>query len=103
MSDEKYVVMVAGIVAAGREDYAADYFRRMAEVSKQDAGCLIYNIHQSADNPSEFMMYSVWENKAAFEQHNQREGVQEFKQELNKTMLETQSSMTEWVLLGQKQ
>jgi quinol monooxygenase YgiN len=99
MEQTNYVVMVAGIVEPGKDDYAKQYFQHMADEAKSDPGCLVYNIQQSLSNSCEFMMYSIWENKEAFEMHNQKPEMQEYKQSLNKLLLEDQSRITEWALL----
>lgn len=95
----KYAVMVAGIVTPGMEDYVREYLTKMMEYSRQDEGCLVYNIHQAIENPSEFMMYSEWESRAAFEKHNNTPIITEFKEELAKAMFGVQSPLTEWSLL----
>ncbi|MEM1243446.1 MAG: putative quinol monooxygenase [Pseudomonadota bacterium] len=99
MSQEKFTVMIAGIVPPDMTDYAKRYLTGMMLYSRQDPGCHIYNIHQSVDQPNEFMMYSVWDNQQAFEAHNQRSEMQEFKKQLAKAMFQEQSPKTYWQLL----
>lgn len=91
--------MVAGITAPEMQTYVENYLKRLLQFSRKDKGCLAYNIHQSIDNPCEFMMYSVWESKEAFEQHNRTPEMQEFKNELTKAMFNIQSPKTYWELL----
>jgi len=99
MSSKKFVVMVAGMAQKGMEDYVKDYLTRLTKHSQNDPGCLVYHTHQSLKNPNEFMMYSVWENEDAFEAHNLKPEMQEFKKELNRAMFDIQSSKTHWRLL----
>ena len=101
MSSNKFAVMVAGMAQQGMEDYVQEYLQRLMEHSQKDPGCLTYNIHKSLKNPNEFMMYSVWESEAAFNEHNMKPEMQEFKKKLTKEMFDVQSGKTHWELLGQ--
>ena len=96
MSNGTYTVMIAGIAKAGMETYVKRYLTQMMEHSRKDAGCITYNIHQSINNPSEFMVYMQWTSKQAFEQHNQKPEMQEFKHKLSNEMFEEQSPKTYW-------
>lgn len=99
MNNGNYTVMIAGIAKSGMEAYVKRYLKQLMEHSRQDKGCIIYNIHQSIDNPSEFMVYMQWVSKDAFEQHNQKPEMQEFKHKLSNQMFEEQSPKTYWHLL----
>jgi len=98
----RFVVMVAGIAQAGMEDYVHEYLQKMMRFSQADKGCELYNIHQSCENPREFMMYSLWHDKAAFEEHNKQPKMQEFKQKLAESMFDIRSPKTYWQLLGEE-
>ena len=99
MNNGNYTVMIAGIAKSGMEAYVKRYLKQLMGHSRQDKGCILYNIHQSIDNPSEFMVYMQWESKEAFEQHNQKPEMQEFKHQLAEEMFEEQSPKTYWHLL----
>ena len=99
MNNGNYTVMIAGIAKSGMEDYVKRFLQQLMEHSQKDKGCIMYNIHQSIDNPSEFMVYMQWKNKEAFEQHNLKPEMQEFKHKLAKEMFEEQSPKTYWHLL----
>lgn len=99
MNKRNYTVMIAGIVKPGMENYVKRYLKQIMEHSREDKGCLLYNIHQSIDNPCEFMVYMQWESKEVFEQHNQKPEMQEFKYKLANELFEEQSPKTFWNLL----
>ncbi|OGT52495.1 MAG: hypothetical protein A3E84_03195 [Gammaproteobacteria bacterium RIFCSPHIGHO2_12_FULL_42_13] len=99
MDNGNYTVMIAGMAKVGMEDYVKRYFKKLMEHSRLDKGCLVYNIHQSIDNPTEFMVYMQWESKKAFEQHNLKPEMQEFKHKLAREIFEEQSPKTYWHLL----
>ncbi|OGT30550.1 MAG: hypothetical protein A3E87_03025 [Gammaproteobacteria bacterium RIFCSPHIGHO2_12_FULL_35_23] len=99
MANQQYTVMIAGMAQRGMEDYVERYLKQMMEHSRRDPGCLFYNIHRSITEPREFMLYSVWENKAVFDQHNQKPEMIEFKKHLAQAMFDLQSPKTYWTMI----
>lgn len=99
MENQQFTVLIAGIAKAGMEDYVAHYLSDLMRLSREDDGCLIYNIHRSVTNPSEFMLYSVWRDEAAFNQHNQKPELRELKTKLANDLFEQQSPKTFWRVL----
>lgn len=92
--------MIAGIAKSGMEEYIKRYLNELMHESQQDKDCILYNVHQSATNPAEFMLYSTWESREAFEKHNQKPHMQEFKKKLAKDMFEVQSPKTFWTMIN---
>lgn len=99
MSNNSVAIMVAGVAKAGMEEYVKRCLTRLMEHSRQDKGCLLYNIHQSSENPAEFMAYMLWESESAFEAHNKKPEMQEFKKELATIWFSETSPKTYWHLL----
>lgn len=100
MNNGNFTVMIAGLAKPGMEDYVKKYLKQMMERSRQDKGCITYNVHQSIENPTEFMVYMQWINQEAFDHHNQKPEMQEFKHKLANEMFVEQSPKTYWHLLG---
>lgn len=100
MSKDHYTVMIAGKAKFGMEDYIRRNLIDMMNASKQQRGCITYNIHESLDNPGEFMVYMVWENKEAFDRHNERREMIEFREKLADEWFERLSPKTYWRLLS---
>jgi quinol monooxygenase YgiN len=99
MKDNHFAVMIAGLVKPGMEGYMKHFLKELMEHSAKDEGCIAYNIHQSIDNPLEFMVYMLWNNEQAFNRHNEKPEMQQFKNELSKQMFEMQSPKTFWRLI----
>lgn len=99
MSNQNFTVMIAGIAKPGMEEYVKRVLLQLMEHSRLDKGCIFYNIHQSIENPTEFMVYMLWESKAAFDSHNKKPEMQEFKKQLAKDLFMEQSPKTYWHLL----
>jgi quinol monooxygenase YgiN len=46
--------------------------------SRNESGCLQYDLHQNIENPSAFIFHEVWENKEVYDSHNSQEYVKHF-------------------------
>lgn len=100
MDNKYFTFMVAGIAKQGMEDYVKHFLTDLMTKSRKDDGCVAYNVHQSIENPQEFMLYSLWCDEESFEKHNQSVHMQEFKQQLHRELFDKESPKTYWNLLG---
>lgn len=99
MNHNKYAVLITAEAKPDMEEYVKRYLTQLMDFSRENRGCITYNIHQSADNPLEFMVYMLWESKQAFDKHNETPEMQAFKKELAKDMFTEQSPKTFWYML----
>ena len=100
MEKNHFAILIAGLAKPGMEEYVKRYLKQMMEHSSHDAGCITYNIHQSTENPTEFMVYMLWDSKKSFDMHNLKPEMQEFKKQLAHQMFDLQSPKTFWKLLA---
>lgn len=52
------------------ENFLSD-INKLIDSSKQEAGCLGYELYQSSSSENRFVMIENWADQAAVEQHNQ--------------------------------
>ena len=64
------VVLVVNLrVQPGSEEDVKRYMRVMVENTRKEPGCLMYIAHQSSEDPTRFVMYEQYKDKAAQEFH----------------------------------
>ncbi|HYX40715.1 MAG TPA: putative quinol monooxygenase, partial [Pyrinomonadaceae bacterium] len=63
--DERVTVLARVRARAGREAEVRRLLVALVAPSRAEAGCLNYDLHQSADDPTEFMFYENWASRAA--------------------------------------
>ncbi len=51
------------------EQALKDYEEMMRLVRANEPGCILYQVHQNPESPLDFMVYEVYRDKAAFEEH----------------------------------
>lgn len=46
---------------------------KMVEPTRNESGCIMYNLHQDNDDPAVFLFYENWASIACFEAHKNSE------------------------------
>ena len=70
MSEIPVTVIAAIKVKAGSEERALALLSSIVPPTREEPGCLVYDLHQSIHDPSEFMFYERWTSDAALTAHS---------------------------------
>jgi len=76
--DERVTVLARVRARAGREAEVRRLLVALVAPSRAEAGCLNYDLHQSADDPTEFTFYENWASRAALDAHLDMPHLNEF-------------------------
>ena len=64
------VILTATVRAkSGQEEAVKEALVSLVAPTRQEPGCLCYNLHQSKSDPTEFMFYEQWASRAAIDAH----------------------------------
>ena len=64
------VTVVAKVVARKEAvDRVMPELLKLVPLTRQESGCIEYNLHQDNNDPAVFIFYETWESAAALEQH----------------------------------
>ncbi|HSH85955.1 MAG TPA: putative quinol monooxygenase [Methylophilus sp.] len=67
---KKKLSLVAFIYAKpGYQDEVATTLKSLIELSRSEAGCINYDLHQSSDDPTVFVMYENWHDRSDLDHH----------------------------------
>ena len=69
MTNQPVTVVARMTAKPGKEAALKNELLGLVAPSRKDAGCLNYDLHQSPENPANFMFYENWESKALLDQH----------------------------------
>jgi quinol monooxygenase YgiN len=58
-----YVVIAILDAKPGKENELAEALKTVVSPSRAETTCLEYRLHQSIDNPSQFIFYEIWVSK----------------------------------------
>ena len=78
MTEGRVTVLARVKARAGHEEEVRRLLLALVAPSRAETGCLNYDLHQSADDPTEFMFYENWTSRAALDAHMDRPHLDEF-------------------------
>ena len=84
----------------GKEAEVRRLLRALVAPSRAEAGCLNYDLHQSAADPAEFMFYENWTSRAALDAHAASPHLREFGA-LGAGLLAAPVEITFWQMLSE--
>lgn len=67
----KLTVIATMRAKPGKEATLQDFLLKLVEHTRQEAGCIDYDLLRLQDDPSVFVMYENWTDRAALDQHAQ--------------------------------
>jgi len=73
-------VTVLAIIKAkpGMEARVEQALKDLIEPTRQESGCINYDLHVLMDKPGEFMFYENWQSKERLDDHLNRPHLQDF-------------------------
>ena len=78
MSDEKIVLVARLKVKDDAVDEAKRLALRLVPDSRGEEGCINYDIHQAIDDQTVFVWHETWKNKAALDEHFEKQYFKDF-------------------------
>jgi len=63
------VLAVTWMAKVGREQDVVDIFAKLAEASRKEPGCVMYQVHRHKTEPRRFFIYEQYKDDAALEAH----------------------------------
>ncbi len=69
MTPNKVTVLATFKTKVGMEADAKKAILELLEPTRSEAGCINYDLHQSADDPSVFMLYENWVSQKDLDEH----------------------------------
>jgi quinol monooxygenase YgiN len=79
-----------------------EILRGFVEKTRQEPGCINYDLHQSDDDPNVFLFYENWQSRKHWDEHNQQPYLASFREKrmdyLTKDIeVECYTMMSEWM------
>ena len=70
MSDIPVTVLASFKIKAGMEDRARELLQSIVAPTREEPGCVNYDLHQSIADPTEFVFYERWTSDEALAAHS---------------------------------
>jgi len=72
------VVVIDEKIKEGQLGAFMDYMRDMIALTKQEDGCIAYDIYEAIDGSGEVVMVEIWASQEAFDEHCKTDHFKEF-------------------------
>jgi len=69
MAEKKVTVLARFKAKTGMEEQVKQEIMALVAPTRSEAGCINYDLHQSADDKSLFMLYENWVSKKDLDEH----------------------------------
>ena len=71
-------VVVDEVIKEGQKDAYAEYMREMIRLTKEEDGCIAYDLYEATDGSGGVVMVEVWESREALDKHMQSDHFKKF-------------------------
>ena len=93
---EKPIVVIARVKAKqGKEEELKQALLGLIEPSRNDDGCINYDLHISEDGPGQYMFHETWRDKEALVKHLSTPHLREFISK-SEELLEGEMNVSLW-------
>ena len=73
------LIIVANIRAkSDKIDLVKAELKKLINITRAEAGCLQYDLHQDNENPAHFLFYENWESRELWQAHMGNQHLQDF-------------------------
>jgi quinol monooxygenase YgiN len=69
MPENKVTVVASFLAKPGKEENVRQTIEAVIAPTRAESGCINYDLHQSTDDPSLFMLYENWNSKKDLDEH----------------------------------
>ncbi|MGQ9921856.1 MAG: putative quinol monooxygenase [Desulfobacca sp.] len=99
--EKRYLTVVAQIkVRPGQEQKVKEALLALVEPTRQEPGCVQYDLHQSLENPEHFLFYEHWRSRQDLDEHLQKPHIQEFLRH-NEALLAEPLALSFWQVISE--
>jgi quinol monooxygenase YgiN len=83
-------VVITAVLSSkpGMEESLYKILQKVVEPSRNEEGCMTYQLHQSLDDVGTFIFYEVWENEEAVQSHIMSEHYKAYREQAE-SLIET--------------
>jgi quinol monooxygenase YgiN len=99
MANKKVTVIARARAKGGMQDKLRRECLALVAPSRREAGCINYDLHQSATDPSLFIFYENWASKEDLQRHLESAHARRF-DEMTEGVLAEPEEITLWEMIS---
>jgi quinol monooxygenase YgiN len=82
MENKRITVLALVKAKAGMEQIVAQELMSLVNPTRSEPGCINYDLHQAADEKSQFMFYENWKSMEDLEKHREAPHMKAYRQKV---------------------
>ncbi|MBF0564587.1 MAG: antibiotic biosynthesis monooxygenase [Nitrospirae bacterium] len=98
MEKDKVAIVAYVVAKAGLEDEVKEELLALVGPTRNEEGCLQYELHQDGESKGRFMFYEIWRNEEAINEHFQTPHVRAIVEKFDR-LFEEPIKKTLWKML----
>lgn len=99
MADKKVTVVAKFTAKPGLEDTVRQEVLNLVGPTREEAGCINYDLHQSLDDPAKLILYENWVSKDDLDKHLTMPYLEAFKAKADELLAEP-LDITLWEMIS---
>jgi quinol monooxygenase YgiN len=88
MSDERLTLVVLFRARSGQEAALGEALLGLLAPTRREAGCLVYDLHRSIEDPAVYFFHEIWESPAHLRAHDGTDHVRALLEDLPELVAE---------------
>ena len=101
MADKKVTVVARFKAKQGMEETVRQEIMALVEPTRSEPGCINYDLHQSVDDKSVFMLYENWVSKKDLDEHLEMPYLKDLKAKADQILAEP-LEVALWEMISQE-
>ena len=69
MRDQKLTIVARILAKEEKRELVKNELLKLIDITRAEAGCLNYDLHQDNENPNRFLFYENWESRELWQTH----------------------------------
>ncbi len=78
MKNQKLIIVAKIVAKDNKLDLVKAEISKLIDVTREEEGCITYDLHQDNENPNFFLVYEIWENEILWKKHAENPNLSAF-------------------------
>ncbi|MCC9655025.1 putative quinol monooxygenase [Rhodopirellula halodulae] len=73
------LTIVASIkVKSDQVDFVKSQLENLVPITREEAGCVQYDLHQDNENPAHFLFFEIWDSRELWQDHTNNDHIKAY-------------------------
>lgn len=78
MANTKLTIIGQIYAQSDQIDFVKSELKKLIDITRAEAGCIQYDLHQDNDNPAHFLFYENWDSRELWQAHMNNQHLKDY-------------------------